>query len=221
MNHADLLVYPTEEMEEPLQSPDSDTTSLRILKALFFTSLIYPMISWIIILCCGFSTRYVDFLSGRAFIFGDSFITREFHYVSEQWPSMEAQKGAFVLFEYLLIGFVAIAFVKALFYVFSLRLFDASLGKLFGPDPAGRRRKGLLPKGSFLFTTPILIGVNLFLMTNIQEQMKVDLLRNWIQHSVYEYVAMQMFMLSVSLAFLIDLTTIFIWKISRYEYLPV
>jgi len=202
-----------------LQIASADVISMRYLKTTLLLGVIYPAASWLIILCYGFSTRYVDLLSANTFICGHSFIAREFYYVVDRWPWMEAQKGTFVLFEYLFIGFIAIAIVKALLNVFFLRLFDLPYGKLFGPDPLGGRGS-LFSKQTPLVTTPFLFGFNLLLLTHIQEQMKVDLLRNWIQHSVAECVAMQMFVLSVSIAMLIDLITIFIWRLSRFEHVP-
>jgi len=52
-----------------------------------------------------------------------------------------------------------------------------------------------------LFTGPILLGFGLWPMTHFDEQMKVDKLRVMVQHSVSQYVAMQIFIKSTSVLF--------------------
>ena len=186
----------------------------RPVRILSMASFGYPIIAALLMAFYGLSNRYFDPVLGRNFVFSQSFISLEYEYVSTRWSWIGARKEIFVLFEYLFIGFVAIAFINLTVNLICIRSFDPSFIHLLARDCDGvegiskQRRLSLL-------ITPVLFGFNVFLLTNIHAQMRVDFLQKWIQRSPLNYVTMQMFILSESIFFLVFLGTLLFWIFAR------
>ncbi len=199
-------------------SRESRSAAAIPLVLLALSGYVYPIAAAAIVLSYGIIMKDINPLSGEAFIFAGSFISVEYDYVTARWPQLETQRSLFILFEYLFLCLVLLLALRFIVLnIVSIFYADGKTADWVNQDREIKSFGAFLRKRANLIFPLALMAVGVFLITHIKEQMRVDMLQNWIQHSVSTYIAMQIFVLSVGILFLTDSVSVLAWKYRQFS----
>ncbi len=141
-----------------------------------------------------------------------AFINREFGVFSSKYPGNGELFLLFRIFDFTFSICLGLTMIRIIYGLIVIKFLDNIFVRMFSYN---KTVKHIFTIAQLFVLSIILFGWGLFLMTNINLQMKVDTLVSLSNYSAKFYLILQLCCISVSLWFLSDLFIRIVWLIFR------